>query len=361
MKAKIKKYLTELTSLNGISGFEKEVVVYVRDKIKPYADEVKVDPFGNVTALRKGSSNKPSLMIAAHTDEIGLMVSKIEKNGFLRCVDVGFPNPILLSGRKVNIDGKCDGVVGVRTLHVTPPQERDKLPKRHELFIDVGAKDDKAVMKMGIKVGSPISFLSDLMQLGKGDVYAGKATDDRLGCVLLLLMFEALSKVNLKTPVYGCFTVQEELGLRGAHMSAYNIDPDLAIALDVALAEDTPDQPPVSETSACMGKGPVLNIKEFIPDWAIGAIHHPAFVEFIENVAKKKKIPYQRGVIIGGATDAAAIHLSRGGVPSAYIGPPTRYLHSQVETLDLSDIQHSVNLLVETAKAITPRTKFSLV
>ena len=144
-------------------------------------------------------------------------------------------------------------------------------------------------------------------------------------------------------------------------MSAGQIKPDLMIALDSALAEDSPDFPPTSETSLCLGKGPVLNVKEFIPQWAIGAIHHPAFVAHIEKIAQKKKIPYQIGLIIGGATDASAVHLKGAGVPTAYIGSPTRYLHSQVETLDLNDVENSVKLVIEVAKSITPKTAFRMV
>jgi len=361
MKEKIKQLMTELTALSGPAGFENEVVLYLRDKIKGLADSVEIDAFGNMTALRKGSSDHPSVMIAAHMDEIGLMVKKIETNGFLRFACMGYPNPIVMAGRGVLINGKHYGVIGARSWHTTPPDERDKLPKLDSLYIDVGAADDEEVMKMGIGVGSSISFDGSFRQLGDTDCYAGKAIDDRLGCALLVLLLEALSGVELAGPVYACFTVQEEVGLRGAKMRAYEVDPDFAIALDNCLAEDTPEQPAPSKTSVVMGKGPGINVMEFIPDWFLGIIHHPALVAFVEEVAQKNKIPYQKGMLIGGVTDATPIHLSRGGIPAIYMGTPSRYAHSQIETIDLNDIEQTINLLVAIVKAIRPDTVFKMV
>jgi len=361
MKEKIRQLMTELTALSGPSGFENEVVHYLQDKVKGLADSVEVDAFGNITVVKKGSSDRPSVMFAAHTDEIGLMVKKIETNGFIRFVSLGYPNPIVLAGRGVLIDGRHYGVIGVRAWHTTPPEERNKLPKMDSLYIDVGAADDEEVMKMGIGVGSPISFAGEFRQLANTDRYAGKAIDDRLGCVLLLLLLESLSGAELEGTVYGCFTVQEEVGLRGAQMRAYEINPDFAIALDGCLSEDTPEETTPSKTSVVMGKGPAINVKEFIPDWFLGMIHHPALVAFVEEVAQKNKIPYQKGLIIGGVSDATAIHLTRGGIPATYIGSPMRYAHSQVETIDLNDVELTVKLLTEIVKSIRPETAFKMV
>ncbi|MBW2618317.1 MAG: M20/M25/M40 family metallo-hydrolase [Deltaproteobacteria bacterium] len=361
MKEKIRQLMTELTALSGPAGFENKVVLYLRDKVKGLADSVEIDAFGNMMALRKGSSDHPSVMIAAHMDEIGLMVKRIETNGFIKFTCLGYPNPIVLAGRGVLIDGRHYGVIGARAWHTTPPEERNKLPKLDSLYIDVGAKDDEEVMKMGIGVGSSISFDGEFRQLGDTDCYAGKAIDDRLGCALLVLLLEALSGVDLAGPVYACFTVQEEVGLRGAAMSAYQVNPDFAIALDNCVAEDTPEQSAPSKTSVVMGKGPSINVKEFMPEMILGAIHHPALVAFVEEVAKKNKIPYQKGMLIGGVTDAQPIHLTRGGIPTIYMGTPSRYAHSQVETIDLNDIEQTINLLVAIVKAIKPDTAFKMV
>ena len=361
MKEKIRQLMTELTALSGPSGFENEVVLYLRDRVRGLADSVEVDAFGNITAMKKGLSDHPSVMFAAHMDEIGLMVKKIEENGFIRFTCLGYPNPIVLAGRGVLIDGRHYGVIGARAWHTTPPEERDKLPKLDSLYIDVGAADDEEVMKMGIGVGSPISFAGEFRQLGNTDRYASKAIDNRLGCALLVLLLESLAGVDLAGPVYACFTVQEEVGLRGAQMRAYDINPDFAIALDGCLAEDTPEQPAPSKTSMKMGEGPGINVQEFVPDWFLGIIHHPALVAFVEDVAQKSKIQYQKGMIIGGVSDVTPIHLTRGGIPALYMGTPMRYAHSQVETIDLNDIELTVNLLTEVVKAIKPDTAFKMV
>jgi len=361
MKEKIRKLMTELTAISGPAGFEKEVVLYLRDKVKGLADSVELDAFGNITAVKKGSSDRPVVMLAAHMDEIGLMVKKIEKNGYIRFVSLGYPNPIILAGRGILINNQHYGVIGARSWHTTPPEERDKLPKPDSLYIDVGAKDDKEVMKMGIDVGSPISFAGELSQLGNTDRYAGKAIDDRLGCALLLMLLESLKGVNFAGSIYACFTVQEEVGLRGAQMRAFEVNPDFAIALDNCLAEDTPEQGEPSMTSVVVGQGPGINVKEFMPDMILGAIHHPALVAFVEKVAKKNKIPYQKGMLIGGVTDATPIHLTRSGIPTIYMGAPSRYAHSQVELVDLNDIEQTVKLLVAIVKAIKPDTAFKMV
>jgi endoglucanase len=290
-----------------------------------------------------------------------MVVTKIEKNGFLRFANVGHPHPLTLSGRNVLVNGSVKGVVGAKTLHITTPEERKKVPEYRDHFVDVGVEDDKEIAEMGIRVGSPIVITNDFLQLGKGTVYAGKALDDRLACVLLVLLFEAIQGEELAGPVHGCFTVQEEVGLRGAQMSAYKVNPDFAVSLDVSVAEDTPDMPEPSASSIKLGKGPVIGVLENVPDKLLGTIHHPGMVEYMIDLAKKNNIPYQIGSIIGGATDAATIHLSRGGVPTVWIGTPTRYLHSQVETLELKDIKLAVDLLAAFVRSIKPETGFNLV
>lgn len=361
MKDQILTMLSQLTLLNGPSGFEDDVVRYIYEKIKNTADSVEIDSFGNIIAFKKGISDKPAIMITAHMDEIGLMVRKVEKNGFLRFTPTGYPSESTLSGTSVKVCGKYNGVIGARSFHTTPPEERNKLPPLNDLFIDIGAKNDQEVMQMGIRVGSQISFVNEFRQLGTGERYASKAIDNRIGCLLILMIFEAFATTELPVSLYGVFTVQEEDGLRGSKMVADKVHPDFAIALDNVLAEDTPDQVSPSETSVQLGRGPVINVKEMTREWFLGIIHHPRLVEYLIDIAQNNSIPYQLGMLIGGVTDGTSIQLSNGGVPTVYVGPPCRYAHSQNETIDLSDVEMTFNLLVEFVKSVTPQTGFRLV
>jgi endoglucanase len=331
------KLLQRLSEAHGIPGSEEEVREIMAGELKKYCDEVEVDKLGNLIA-RKGEGEKKA-MLAAHMDEIGLMVKHIDKDGFIRFTTIGgFFDQTLLNQRVIvhGRKGRLVGAIGSKPPHLMEEEERKKPIKAKDMFIDVGARDDKTVARMGIGIGDYITIDRSFKELG-GDLVTGKAFDDRIGCYALV---EVMKKVETDYAVYGVGTTQEEVGLKGARTAAYKINPDYALVLEVTT---TGDYPGVKEEESAnkVGKGPVITI---VDSSGRGLITHPKVKELLVNTAKKNRIPYQLEVGIGGTTDATAIHLTREGIPSGVISIPTRYLHSSVEVASMKDIRNMIKL-----------------
>lgn len=343
--------LKTLTSLHGAPGHESEEVgAYVQQAIAPYADRVEVDAYGNVYALREGHPSGPRLMLAAHMDEVGMVVSRIERNGFLRFKKVGFPIDGLMPARRVRV-GKVVGVIGAKDFHTMSREEQRKVQGHRHLFIDIGARSAEEAREMGVQIGTPVTFLADYTTLGKdGNLIATKALDDRVGCALLLKLFQELSGEPLQGTLHGVFTVQEEVGMRGAQMAGYRVNPDAALVLEAGLTEDTPFYPGLTDDSAALGKGPILFLQEFTEASMRGMIGHPGMMDYVASCARKAEVPLQRAIMTPyGLTDATPIHLSRQGIPTCCIGVPIRYAHSPVEMLDLRDLESTLRLLLSVA------------
>jgi len=331
--------LERLCKTSGISGFENEVQEIMKKEFAKVCDEVEIDNFGNVIA-KKGKGKK-KVMIAAHMDEIGLLVKFIEKNGFLRFVKIGgIDDRVLLQQRVIVKSKKGDvlGIIGAKPPHLQKEEERKKVIKHTELFIDIGAKDDKEAKNM-VEVGDPIILEPNFGKLSK-DIYFGKAIDDRLGCYALI---EIMKQIDIKeSTIYAVATTQEEVGLKGAGVSAFKINPDHAIAIDVTIAGDTPNIKE-KESNLKLGKGPAITIVEAS---GRGVITHPKIREILIKIAKEKNIPYQIDVIEGGMTDGAIIYKTRSGIPTGVVSIPTRYIHGPTGVFSMDDLNNTIKLVV---------------
>jgi len=330
----MKKLLQNLTEAFAPSGYEDKVRGIVRAEVEPLADEIKVDVLGNlIVRKRPGRQTKDTrkIMIAAHMDEIGLIVSHVDQNGFVRFSPIGGVFRRYIPGGRVRFLNGTQGVLGFDRLdHV------NELPTLDKVYIDVGATSKK---DSPVKIGDVAAFDRPFTELGNRLV--AKSMDDRVG---VLVAIEALRALK-STPhdVYFVFTTQEEVGTRGAATSAYGIDPDVGIAIDVTPAGDTPN---ALKMEMALGKGPCIKIQD------PGMIADPRVVQWMIRAAEKAKLPYQREVLLRGGTDARAIQLTRAGVPAGCISIPVRYVHSPSEMVDYSDVQNSVKLL--TAVLRTP-------
>ena len=331
----IKPLLKRLCEASGVSGDESEVRELVIAEFGPYADEVRVDRMGSVISLKRGGpsgDHRPRVMLAGHMDEIGLIVSKIEK-GFLHFTSVGGIDPRVLLGQEVVVHGErpLPGVIGSRPPHVLPPEEQEKVIEMEKLFMDVGLPEEEVMER--VHVGDLATIRRDLVEL-QGDRVAGKALDDRVGVATMLVCFHHLASLRHTWDVYGVATVQEEIGLKGAITSAYGLAPDIGVAIDATFG----DMPGLSEAETLpLGKGPAI---------AFGPNIHPTLYETLVAVAEAQEIPYQVEPVPGGSgTDAWAMQVTREGVPTALIGIPLRYMHTSVETVSVKDIERAGRLL----------------
>ncbi len=335
--------LKQLSEAEGISGSEGPVRDLVRQTWQPLVDELREDALGSLIALKRGNGPepRPKLMVAAHMDEIGLMVTTIEK-GFLRITPVGGIDRRALLGLEVIVHGQRDlpGVVATRPPHVLPRSERKKPVPWNKLFVDVGLPEEE--VERLVAVGDLISIRREMVEL-KNRRVAGKAMDDRACVAAVTLALEQLTKVNHAWDVLAVATVQEETGLQGAITSAYGIAPDLAIALDVTFGKH-PGVPDVD--SFPLDEGPVIGL---------GPNFHPKFVERLKKVAQAHEIPYHIELCPGrSGTDAWAIQVSREGVPTALVGIPIRYMHQPVETLAAQDVERAARLMTALVTELEP-------
>jgi endoglucanase len=284
-------------------------------------------------------------MLAAHMDEIGLLIKTISKNGFLQFTKIGGIDDRILLAQKVIVyteKGPLHGIIGSKPPHIQKEEERKKVITYDELFIDVGAESQEQAKKMGVKIGDPVGFDIKFAKIGK-DIVIGKALDDRVGCAAMIEAMKSLKKTECT--VYAVGTVQEEVGLRGATTASFGICPDVGIALDVTVAGDVPGVKEV-EAPIKMKKGPSIEVAD------AGLITHPKVLRLLVDTAEENKIPYQLEAGLPGSTDAARISLSREGVPCGVISIPTRYIHSPTSMLSLDDVEKAVKLTVAVIQKI---------
>ena len=338
----LSKNLEKLSNACGVTGREEQVRNLLIKLMKPHVDEIMVDKLENVIAVKKGKNCSPKVMIAAHMDEVGLMVKNVTKEGFLKFAKMGGIDDRILLAQKVIVHtqkGPLQGIIGSKPPHIQKEDERKKIVTYDQLFVDIGAENLKHANKMGVKVGDPVSFDMQYAKL-TSDVVTGKAFDDRVGCAI---MIEVLKQVeNTDCTLYAVGTVQEEVGLRGAATATFGVDPDVGIALDVTVAGDVPGVREF-DTSVKMGEGPVLTVADS------GLITHPKVLRLLLDTADKNKIAYQLETGLPGSTDAARMSLTRQGVPSGTVSVATRYIHSPAGMVSLKDVENSAKL---TAAAI---------
>jgi len=315
------------------------------DAIQEHADEVRVDTMGNVLAFKRGTGQQRlRVMLDAHMDEVGLMVVGYDKDGFLRVRAVGGIDPRLLPGTLIQVGPEpIPGVIGIKPIHLLGEKEGEQVPKLEDLVVDVGAKSQDEARKLA-PPGTYATFATQFHELGP--TVSGKAFDDRAGCAVLV---ELLRGERFRFDLHVAFTVQEEVGLRGAQVAAYGIEPDCAFALEGTIADDIPRDKDVSPTTE-LGKGPAITVmdRSFIADRRL--------VRLLTSTAQELGIPYQIKQPGIGGTDAGAIHLAREGVPSVTVAVPCRYIHSPVALLSLDDFNNTVRLMRESLSRLTRRT-----
>jgi endoglucanase len=345
---RIKNLLEKLSNAHGISGYEGDVREIIKKEIESSADEVKTDNFGNLIAIKKGKS--PSVMIAAHMDEIGLMAKYVDDEGFVRFAKVGGWFDQTLVNQRVLLHtkkGTIAGVIGSKPVHVMESEEKKKAIMAKDMFIDVGASSRDDAVSMGVEVGVPASLDQRLVGLAN-DMVTGKAFDDRAGGTVLITAMQRIAGMSLEPSVVAVFTAQEEVGLKGARTSAFGLNPDVAIAIDACIPGDHPG---IKKTDSAVqvGQGPVITVMDA---GGRGVITHPRVLEWLCGTAKAKGIPYQMDVTEGGTTDASAISLTREGIPSGVVSVATRYIHTPVELLNLKDLEKAADLVVEAVKSV---------
>lgn len=330
----LKEFIQAMVEAPGLSGFESAVSKVIEEYFKPYSDDIVRDKLGNLITLKKGNvGDRKKIMLAAHMDEIGLIVKKIDENGFIKFSTIGGIDQRTLLTQEVIIHGKKDlfGIIGNKPPHILSEDEKKKSIKIEDMLIDVGLTKEEA--GKFIAIGDPISFKRKMISL-QGDCVSSKALDDRAGVAVMYECLKELNKMNHDCDVYVVATVQEEVGLRGAITSTYGIFPDIGIAIDVGFAH-TPELPK-NEFSE-LGKGPAIGF---------GANIHPKVNKGLLTAAKEYNLPYQQEFYAGATgTDAWAIQVTQSGVATGLISIPLRYMHTSVEVVDLNDIKYAGKIL----------------
>ncbi len=323
----MKDLIKKLTEAYGPSGHEGPIREVIQAEVAPLADEIRVDTLGNLIAVKAGQGGGKRIMLAAHMDEIGVMISYVDEKGFLRAQPVGGLDLATLAGGRIQF---ADGAVGVLA-----PEKRDeyqKEPALSKLFVDIGATSYEEAKD---RLGQAAVFVRPFVDLGQRIV--AKAFDDRIGCAVLIELLRRLDATPHE--VYFVFSVQEEVGLRGARTGAYGLEPEVGIAVDITAAGDTPEAPKMAMK---LGAGPCIKVMDS------GMLSHPGVKNLLIDTAEANGIPYQLEVLARGSTDAAAIQLARGGVAAGCVSLACRYSHTPSEMLDIDDVENAVNLLLAT-------------
>jgi putative aminopeptidase FrvX len=346
----IAKELEILTSIPALSGMEDRMIKEMVARLKPLADSVEVDRIGNITATFNGRSDQePTMLVFAHMDELGLMISKIEKNGYLRFNRIGGVPEKTLMGQWFDVhttDGSKSfgGFVGTYAHHLTPDEWKKNIPSHDKMYIDIGASSEEEVIARGINIGSAVTYMHNFRHL-TDNLITSKTLDNRIGCLMLIKLAEHL-KVNPPAgKVYIVVSVQEEFNIRGVMPAFYRLEPDAAICIDITIACDTPDLN--FKYNMQLGKGPAVTQMNFHGRGTLaGIIPNPPLRRFMENTLDELGMPWQRDIVIGVITDDAfTIMAGTQGTAMAHLAIPMRYSHSPIETADLNDIVAGIKAL----------------
>ena len=326
----MREILKKLLNTYGATGREDAIRRTIREMVEPYVDEIEEDALGNLICIRRGEGAR--VMLAAHMDQIGFMVMEIDEKGFLRVTNVGGINRNYSLNRHVVFENGVSGVISYETRDFKPAENG-----MQALFIDIGARSREEAEKR-VSLGDVAVYAPDMFELGE-DLIASPAMDNRVGCAVLI---DALRKLSdCPNEVYAVFTVQEEVGLRGAQTAAFRVNPDLGIALDVTISGDTPKGP---KFPMAAGKGPCVKILDS------AVICNPKVVRLMEDAAARAGVEAQREVLTGGGTDAGAIQQAHAGVPCGVLSIACRYVHSACEVISISDAEKGAVLIAELLK-----------
>ena len=357
--------LENLSNSFGPPGFEREPIRIIRDYVAKFCDKVEVDKLGSLLFEKRGTLAKPRILLPGHVDEVGFVVSGINDKGFVTFNTIGGWFDQVLLGQRVVVrtnKGDVEGIIAAKPPHLLPSEERDKVVKKRNMFIDLGCSNKREAEEMGVRVGDPITPRSGFsvtekkvfekkgekdVEKGTMKLAIGKAFDDRIGAFIATEVVRRLASEGIAHPntVIGAATTQEEVGARGARTAAWLADPDVCITLEVDIAGDVPGIEP-AEAPAAMGKG--LTILAY----DASLIPNQGLKQFVIDTAEKHDIPYQLTAMAGGGTDAGIIHMIRAGCPSLVLGIPTRHIHSHVGILSLADVENCVRLVIEVIKTL---------
>ncbi|MEM2960915.1 MAG: M42 family metallopeptidase [Candidatus Bathyarchaeia archaeon] len=350
--------LKALSESFGPAGFELETAKIVKEAVHPYSDEITTDKLGSVIFRKNGKADRPRVLLAGHIDEVGFVVSGIDKeSGFLTFNTIGgWFDQVLLSQRVVvrTMKGDIHGIIAAKPPHVLPEEEAKQVVKRENMFIDIGATSFQEAIDMGVRIGDPVVPWSPFTTIRDGKVAIGKGFDDRIGALIAIEVFRRIRENKIEHPntLYGAATVMEEVGLRGAATVAHVVAPDLALVLEVDIAGDVPGIKPY-QAPAKMGLGPT------ILTFDASMIPNQRLKEFMIRLAEETKIPYQLSQIARGGTDAGRIHIDRAGCPSIVLGVPTRHIHSHVGMISVQDLENAIRLVIEAVKRLDNETVMS--
>ncbi len=350
MDHRLKMY-EELTSANGISGFEEPVRQVMRKYLEPLCDEIISDNLGSIAGIKKGLAGGPRIMLAGHLDEVGWMVTEITDKGFLKIQPVGGWWSQVMLAQRVKVltrKGELIGVVGSKPPHLLSDEERNKVVQIKDMFIDIGASSKEEAREWGVRPGDPIVPHCDFHVMPNPKILMNKAWDNRAGCAVAIMVLEELKGQDHPNEVYAVGTVQEEVGLRGATTMANTIQPDIAFALDVGVATDVPGSDGHGEGK--LGAGPLILVYD------ASMVPHRGLRDLVIDTAEELGIPVQFQAMARGGTDAGRIHIQGRGVPSLVVGFATRYIHSHAGLIHRDDMENAAKLLAAVIKKLDAET-----
>lgn len=347
MNKKVLKIIKELSELNGISGYEKDVVMYVYNKVKDFATNIYFDNLGSLIIEFITDINKPKVMFAAHADEVGFLVNNVLDNGMLRLNPIGgWWNHVLLAQEMtvVTKNGKSYvGVIGAEPPHGLTKETKNKVLNNSDLYLDLGVKDKNQLLSLGVQIGDPVIPLTKFRVLNDQKTLLGKAFDNRISVAVLIELLKKLKNNYILANVVMVLTTQEEVGCRGAKTSTYAIKPDIGFAIDVTESYDTPN---AESYDTKLGTGPALALMDG------ASISHRGLFDYVEKIAIDNKIPHTYDCCVFGGTDSSEIHKSFEGVINMTLSLPCRYFHSHTSLINVDDFDNTLKLLYHFIKKI---------
>ncbi|MEO9338403.1 M42 family metallopeptidase [Mesorhizobium sp. SB112] len=348
MTDRLRQDLNALMLIPGLSGHEDRVRRYIRDLMEEAGIACRTDRLGNLIATLDGDEGAPSVMLFAHTDQLGFIVRKIEANGLIRVERLGGIPEKALPAQSVLLcvgEGRdVRGIVANKSHHATPPEEKYKVTPYADLFIDIGEESADAVRALGIEIGTPVVYEPNVFDLGEHRI-AGTSVDDRAGCAVIVEAARRLKQLPSRPTIHFVFAVLEEFNLRGAMVAAQSLHPHIAIQLDLALTSDTPDM--LHRGEVRMGAGPAISHYSFHGRGTLnGTIPHPAVVDVVQRAASEDGIPLQHTAHVGALTDSSYVQLVGEGVACVDLCFPSRYTHTSLEVCDMRDLEGLTALVV---------------
>jgi len=353
--------LQRMCHMSALSGHEDEMIAYMKGEMARYVSDIHVDRLGNVIACREGrGAGAPRVMVSAHMDEVGFLVRKIEPDGFIRVTRVGgIPEKSLPAQRLVlrGVRGDIFGIIGPKSHHLTPPEEKFKVAPINDLYVDIGARSKADAENLGIYPGVPVTYQGFFQEMPGGQL-AGKALDDRAGCFILLQVLRLLAPKDIPATIYFVASVQEEFNIRGVAPAAFAINPDLAIGIDIAVACDTPDLKELADIR--FGGGPVISHYTFHGRGTLnGLIPNPRLRQYVTDMAAELHIPVQHAVFLGGLGEMSYVAPLREGIPAVDLGFPARYTHAPIEVGSRPDMEQLISLLAAALEGVDTQLDLS--